>query len=197
MITVNNIQRLENIEFEDYKKLPGVSFSFLKRERQGIAEEIQQTHKMALGTMVDSLLTGVGAVDISSKLYPPAKEIAFRLRTQFSSVLRFLKPQISFTATFEHKGFFLDVHGRPDFEFPQRFVVDLKICHSNNIRSVIEYMRYEDQCFGYGKMAGVRDAYLMVYCVPKKCTEIIHIPIGDTNLFWQHKILEHGSIKAA
>lgn len=196
MITCTNIRRYDGLDFETYRQLPGASFSYLKREHGGIAAPIAVTTKMSLGTMVDALLTD-GIVDISSPQYPAAKEIAHSLRLNFGGVLPHLAKQVSYTAIFEHKGFQLAVKGRPDFLMQRMFIIDLKICHAKNINGTIEFMRYEDQLFGYGTMAQVKDAYLLMYCKPTKMPHVIHIPVTDGNLFWENKILEHGSLIAA
>lgn len=199
MIKISDIVRYDGLSFTDYQQLRGYSFSWLKRARSGIVEPIKRTPKVLLGTMVDSLLTGVGDVDISDPLYPTAKHIAHVLRTRFGGILPYLISQVSYTAVFEHRGFYLEVKGRPDFLFTSRFIIDLKVSSASNTENVIEFMRYEDQQFGYAKMAEVNASYLLCYRNVKKIPEIDrpyikHLPIGDSNLWWENKILEYGSV---
>lgn len=201
MITVSEIIKYDNMSFDDYQRLEGKSFSFLKRERDGVAPPIKSTTKMQLGTITDTLLTGVGVVDISHEMYPIAKEIAHCIRQKFGSFLSTLEAQVSYSATFEHRGFKLRVKGRPDFFRFKQFIIDLKVCNSSNVDSVIDFLRYPDQQFGYGRMAEVPDAYLLIYRNVKKIPVndricIRHIPIAEGNLFWENKILEHGSVTA-
>lgn len=195
MITVSNVQRLMGLPFATYRMLPQKSFSFLKRERNGVALEIAQTPKMELGTLVDAILTNC-PVDMASKLYPAAKAIAHFLRQhpQLGPTLKHMAKQVSYTGLFTHRGISLEVKGRPDFELKPYFINDLKICSANDYMNVIKFMRYEDQLFGYARLAGVKQAYLTVYCVPKKSVHIINVPVSESNLFWEDKILTHGSV---
>jgi len=57
MITYHSITRYDNLHWEDYIKLPGYSFSWLKRENSGYVSEFKPTDKMKLGSLVDALLT--------------------------------------------------------------------------------------------------------------------------------------------
>jgi hypothetical protein len=192
-ITCTNIQRLESLDFENYKLLPQYNFSYLKMQRAGVAQQIKVTDKIILGKLVDDIRTN-GNVDMSHKLYPHAKQIAAYLYDNFGNVLDYLTPQVSYTGTMEYNGFTLPVKGRPDFELKKRLIIDLKITHAKNVEGVIKYMRYHDQLYGYGKLAQVPEAYILSYSVPLKQAKIYPvIPITDYNEFWADKIIKFGT----
>lgn len=193
MINVSDVQRLLGMSFHSYLLTPGNSFSFLKNEINGIALPIKETDKVKLGKMVDAIITG-GEIDISDKMFPHAKEIAYFLRKNFGYCIDNMDKQVSYSGTFEYKGFFMRVKGRPDFELKNQLIVDLKITGTRNVDSVIKFMRYEDQLFGYGKLAGVKKSYILIYSTVTKTCKLVYIPVGDTNPFWCEKILKFGKI---
>lgn len=191
MITCHNVQRFENMDFESYKLLPQHNFSFLKRQRAGIATEIKRTDKIVLGTLVDSILTG-GQIDMLDKLYPAAKEIAAYLKANFGSILPYLAKQVSFTGEFRYNGFVLPVKGRPDFELKKRLIIDLKVSHSKDTEATSKFLGYPDQQYGYAKLAGVSESYILTYIKPLKKAEMKIVALNDQNSFWIDKILMHG-----
>lgn len=191
MITVSDIQRFDGLDFANYQALPHYNFSFLKREKFGIAQSVQVTDKMILGTLVDAIRTG-GKVDMSHKLYPHAKKIAAFLYAKFPAILDALVPQVSFTGNMLYSGFRLPVKGRPDYLLPKKLIIDLKIMHGRDIPSTISYMRYEDQQFGYAKLAQVSQAYILAYSVPLQDAKFYPLQINDSNPFWIEKIIKFG-----
>jgi hypothetical protein len=202
MITFTDIQQHINVPFEIYQKLPGLSTSFLKQEKNGVKPDFVMTDKVRVGSLVDSILTEPGKADMSSLLYPTAKDIAFRLKKEYPFISN-LMPQVSYTALAEHQGFKMRVRGRLDYLLPlgdgtstNLAVVDLKVTYSSEaqIKALIEHMRYDEQMFLYCKFAKVKVAYLMFYCVPKKKCILEKIQFPDTSTWWEEKIINHGKV---
>lgn len=193
MITCANRIRLINLDFENYKLLPQYSFSFLKRERAGIAQPIITTKKMQLGTLVDNILTS-GPVDMAHELFTAAQSIAYKLSKEFNWLLPHIEKQVSYTGELIYDNFVLPVKGRPDFDLFNRLIIDLKICHSKNWKSVVDFMDYKSQQYNYSKLANVQQAYLMIYCKPQKETIIHELDVTGNNSFWQEKIIKFGSL---
>lgn len=193
-IICTDIQRFEGLDFESYKLLPQYNFSFLKNQRAGAPQTVKVTDKIELGRLVDDIRTG-GRVDMSHKLYPHAKKIAAYLYSKFGAILDRLTPQVSYTGLMHYNGFVLPVKGRPDFELKKHLIIDLKITHAKNVQGVINFMRYHDQQYVYGKLAQVPEAYLLTYSVPLQEAQIPPvIPIGDYNEFWADKIIKFGTV---
>lgn len=198
MITYSNINRYDNLPFDQYLKLEGYSHSFLKRERNGVCEDLTITDNIRVGALVDNILTEPARVDMSSPLYPAARDIAAKIKATFGSLIDYLQKQISYTAVASFNGFEMRVTGRLDFLLPNIGVIDLKVTKSKDLRSLIEFMGYKNQMFNYCKMAKLRNAYLMMYSIPLKRTEIIKIDCSsDTNEFWKEKILKFGKVNEA
>ena len=80
MLTYTNIQRHDNIEFNDYLKLGGFSHSFLKHQKNGICSPMYITDNMKTGSLVDNILTEPAKADMTSPFYPACKDIAFNIK---------------------------------------------------------------------------------------------------------------------
>ncbi len=199
MITYSNIKRFDNLQFEEYLKLEGYSHSFLKRERNGITQELTMTDNIIMGKLVDGILTDPGAVDMSNVLYPSAKIIAFDIKQTFGDLIKFFVPQISFTADVEYKGFLMPTTGRLDWLLPGHAVIDLKCtkAKANQLPGLIDFMGYKNQVWHYCKMAKMDKAYLMFHSIPDKKTLIIFIDCSlGYNEFWAEKTMMFGKIAA-
>lgn len=194
MITAHNIQRYPGLSIDEYWQLPGYSHHYLKNEINGITKPVQQTNKMRLGSLVDGILSG-DMVDMADVLYPAARDIARCMRAEFGEGLNAFEKQVSYTGDFEHAGFWLPVRGRPDAELPGTLILDYKVTHATDLPAMLKWAQYGNQQFCYGKLAGVRKRYLMIYQVPTKRTNFIPLSDSDSNEFYEEKILKFGRIK--
>lgn len=196
MITYSNIQRIDNLPFEEYLQLPGYSHSFLKREINGITEELRITDNIIIGKLVDNILTEPAKADMSSSLYPVAKLIAAEVTKHFGTMINSFQKQISYTAEVEFKGFTMPTTGRLDFLLPGHAVIDLKITKMKDINALIDFMGYKNQLWHYCKMAGVSKGYLMFYSIPLKQTFVRYVDCSfGTNEFWAEKIIKFGKVQ--
>lgn len=196
MITVHNIQRYTGLPFADYLQLPGYSHHYLKNEVNGTVKAVETTNKMRLGSLVDGILSN-DTVDMGETLYPAARDIARKMRAEFGSTLSAFAKQVSYTGEFEYAGFKLPVRGRPDAELPAVLILDYKVTHVADLATMLRWAKYENQQFCYGKLAGVRQRYLMVYQVTHKRTHFIPLPDSDSNEFYEEKILKFGKYAIA
>lgn len=193
MINYSEIQKHEELGWDSYLSLPGYSYSFFKNERHGLARHVETTEAMARGTMVDNILTG-GRVDMASPLYIPARDIASKITGTFGSLITRFEKQISYSALCEYKGFKVRMRGRLDFLLTQRAVIDLKVTGVKDVGSVIDFFGYKNQVWHYARMAQVPKAYLMIYSVPKRKTEIIEVDVrSNMNEFFAEKIIKFGT----
>lgn len=195
MITTHAVQRITGLGFQDYLMLPQYSHSYLKNERSGFIQSPTVTAKMRLGSLVDGLLTD-GEVNMADPLYPVAKNIALKLKAEFGWAIGRLHKQVSYTGIMRYNAgkaiFELPVKTRPDFEESKRFIIDLKVTDEVDVDAVINFLGYKNQMFGYGKMAECPVAFLLMYRRKMRDAVLRKVPIGDTNLFWQEKIIKFG-----
>lgn len=195
MIIYSNIQRHENIPFEEYLKLDGYSHSFLKGNIQGMSKHFEVTDKVRVGHIVDAMLTEPAKVDMSSPLYPQCKAIAAKIMTLFGDVIELASKQNSYTATMHLGDLSMPVTGRLDLLLEGFAVVDLKITNEKDIEPLIQFMGYENQLWHYAKMAGVNKAYLMFYSVPRKEVIVRAVDVtSDMNEFWFNKLIDFGRV---
>ncbi len=194
MITFSNIIRHDNIPFEDYLKLPGYSTSFLKREVNGVLPDFISSDKVRVGSLVDSILTSPKDADMSSPLYKEAKAIAFQLREVFGDMLGNMVTQVSFTGEATFGEFEMPVKGRLDLLLPKMAVIDLKVTYAANIPALIDFMRYKEQMWLYCNFAGVKKAYLLIYCVPKKTCTCHYVSCEGDSEWWEERVLRFGKV---
>ena len=141
MITCPTSIAITDMPFQEYLKLDGYSHSFLKYQKNGVAESKEATVNMQIGTMVDQILTEPAKVDMSHELYKEAKQIAHSLTSTYGEMINAFKKQVSYTGVFHYAGFQLPVKGRLDFLIPKHAVVDLKVTWSKDVLALIEYMQ--------------------------------------------------------
>ena len=190
-IICKNIKRIEAIDFEDYKRVERFNFSFLKRERAGIATDLPMTDKIMLGSLVDALLTG-GYIDMSHKMYRHAKKIAAYIKSKFGALLPHLNKQVTYIGEMHYNGFILPVKGRLDWELPKRMVIDLKVTSATDIPALIEHMKYKDQQFCYYSLAQVPESYILAYSTVTEMAEVHPLQVTKFNEFWADKIVRFG-----
>ena len=196
MITYSNISIIEKIDFNDYLKFKGYSHSFLKSENFGIAKDFTVTDKVIVGKLVDGILTEPSTVDMLDSLYPIAKNIAFEIKPTFENIIKQFKSQISFVCDIEYEGFIMPTKGRLDYLLEGIAVIDLKVTFAKDVKALIEFMKYENQLWHYCKAMNVKTAYLLIYSVPLRKTQLISIDVDKPyNEFWAEKTLKFGNVK--
>lgn len=196
MISYTNVSISKGIDFNDYLQYTGYSHSFLKGEQFGISKEVPMTEKIRVGKLVDGILTEPETVDMLDSLYPMAKDIAFKIKSQFGELIKRFESQISFTADVEYNGFKMPTKGRMDYLLKDIAVIDLKVTFAKDIKALIDFMRYDNQLWHYCKAMNVTQAYLLIYSVPLKKTQLIKIDVSQSvNEFWADKCLKFGVVK--
>lgn len=196
MISYTNVSISKGIYFNDYLQYTGYSHSFLKGEQFGISKEVPMTEKIRVGKLVDGILTEPETVDMLDSLYPMAKDIAFKIKSQFGELIKRFESQISFTADVEYNGFKMPTKGRMDYLLKDIAVIDLKVTFAKDIKALIDFMRYDNQLWHYCKAMNVTQAYLLIYSVPLKKTQLIKIDVSQSvNEFWADKCLKFGVVK--
>lgn len=196
MIEYSNIKRHDNIPFDEYLKLPGHSHSSLKNMVYGIYKPVVSTDNMRLGSLVDSILTDPASANMQDQLYSDAKDVAAKIKSEFGDLLFACDKQVSYTATASHGLFEMEVKGRLDFLLNDYAVIDLKITKSKQFTTLINYMGYKNQLWHYARMAGVKNAYILIRSVPLKKTMLYAIDCSDNyNGLWADRIIMNGTKK--
>lgn len=191
MINFTNKKRYDNVPFDEYLKVGGYSYSFLKREVQGSAPVFNSTPKVELGKLVDAILTQPDDIDIYSPLLKTAEKIANVLASNFD--IDKFESQVSLTCDMEYNGLKMPFRGRLDWGLKDIAVIDLKVTAEKNLRAVINHMGYDNQLFGYCGAYGVKLGYILIYSSTTNKYDLIQMPLNGEQ-FWKEKILKFGSV---
>lgn len=192
-IQYSNIKRIDALDFDIYKRMPGYSFSFLKNEDFGRPQEEEETYKIRVGKIVDAILTEDGNVDMKCEEYPIARSIAIKIKEKFGAYIKNFHKQPSFTADLTFQNHVMPSRGRLDYLLPRVAVVDLKVTFEKKYKELIRYMQYNDQQWNYANMAQVKRKYIMIHSVPLGITDMIDLGVvTPRNEFWESKVLKFG-----
>lgn len=174
-------QKIHDISFEEYLKLPGYSYSGIKNEG---AEKFTSV-KMQLGTDVHNYLLTPELYEHTSK---EVKQIALALKQRIGPLFKYLKPEVAITANFVAQGFTMPYKGRIDLCIPQKLIIDVKVTEKLNI----DYFGYDKQLSGYAIATGAKAA-IIVSVHPKTFkTQITNIPIDAA--WWEYQVIQRGDI---
>lgn len=202
MIQYTNIHRYDNLDFEEYLRLPSYSHSFLKAEKNGSMPEFKVTDKVILGKMVDAILSDVGPIEMLHPLYPIARAVALKIKSSFGNFIDRFEKQVSYTADLIHNGYVMPSKVRLDFLLPGHASIELKVTHERDIRALIVHMGYKNQTWHQCRMAGVDKQFILIYSMLLKKAELINVgTLEPSNEFWENKILKfgrpHGQVQEA
>ncbi len=198
-MTWTNIQRIENLPFEDYLKKS--DYHSISKLKQGFKSDLIISDKIRVGKLVDDILTNGGnESSLKDPNYPIAKEIASALKSEFSGMP--FKFQVSYFGDMEYEGLVLPVKGRPDIEFGRHgsgAIVDLKVNNScKNVRdceNLISFLHYDDQIFNYSGLAGKQHRYLWIWSTVVKKLFRLKRSCANSIGWWGDKVLEFGTCK--
>lgn len=183
MIEVRNLQVYEGMEFPEYWKLPGYSFSSFKSYPKGF----EPTYKMKLGSALDAYLTEPAKYDGFE--YEMIRPAAAMVREKMGPIWSHLKKQLSIGAEFHTGGFMMRYRGRPDFAIPGKIVIDLKFVDDE---AGMGFFDYPSQLAGYCIALSAPTAFILEMSRKKKAARFI--PVRITQDFWIQKTLLHGTI---
>jgi hypothetical protein len=199
VVIYKDCQRIDVADFNQYLATPGYSHSSIKSDKGGYSAPFNVTKKVMIGKIVDQILTDSGKVDYSNENYPISKKIAAYIQGQFNSILPNLQTQIAYTGTIKYKGLTMPVKGILDYLLPNFCVLDLKVTAEKNVDKLIEFMGYKNQLWHYGRLAGVKFAYILIYSTHKDNQKhplrMIKIDISSpNNTFWENAVLNFGEV---
>ena len=194
-----NLTQYQGIDFKQYLDLKGYSYSFLKRQINGIAPTFEPSEKVFIGSMVDDILTNPENVDVSADIYPIARSIASFL-TDFIgfNALDAMEKQLSITGSIElENGLSMPVKSRLDMFVPGR-VFDLKVTDAGikDLDELIKYMGYDKQMFNYCKLTESEFATLIFYSKKDKKTLLKNLNFKNPSIsvtrFWNDAVWQFG-----
>lgn len=186
MITISDLKYIENMQSEDYFRLPHWSYSGLKYDG---AEPFSPTQKMQLGTDVHKYILEPHNYD--GKNYGEVSKIGQELIKVLP--MQYLKFELVVTCKMHHEGITMDYKGKIDAFFSARtkVVVDLKVTEMP-IQKGIEFFRYDRQLSGYCIATGADKWVIISY---NRKTKQVEMKSGQVDQkFWMKKINEKGEV---
>lgn len=180
-MNVYGLQIHRDIPFDDYLKLPGISYSTIKHN----GKTIEATPKMRLGTKVHNYLLTPAEYDHSDA--DIVKPLARELQNVLGDLLRFLLPELAVTAMFEADGRKMPYKGRIDLCVPGRIVIDIKVTEKLDIA----YFGYDCQLTGYARALRAPIAVIVAIHPKTKKTTVVRIDMRDD--WWDYQIYNLGA----
>lgn len=187
-LTVHNVRFYRDLEFSDYLKMPGYSFSWLKSGGQ----KIEPTPKMQLGTKVHTYLLSAREY-LHEEGHELVRPLAVALKGVLAPVLRYCSPELAVTADFVHQGMVLHYKGRIDLPVISKphlsLVIDIKVTEMD-LRRSIDFFHYEHQVNGYALSIAAQRRVIISVNPKNGITQVI--PIAYTDEFWKRAVLKYG-----
>lgn len=185
MIEIKNLKMKENIAFEDYLLLPGLSFSSIKKQENGNAEIIT-TNKMNFGSLVDAYLLEPNKY--TGENFAAVKACAVAAKKYLGILLENGKKQLSITCNMQFSGMRIKYKGRVDI-FAAQTVIDMKVSELDILKSV-NYFHYHNQLSGYALALNCNKSLLFSVHPKKHTVQMISIPTKSD--WWEQMILKYG-----
>lgn len=185
MVEVRNLKIYRNLQFEEYLKLPGESFSGIRSDGKDFKNE---TKKMRLGTLVHRYLLTPEEYD--GEQIEIVRPLAIAVKQKISILIDFCEPEISFTCDFVFNGMSMPYRGRADLGIMERLILDLKVSEMP-LKKAVDYFRYDYQQSGYAIAFGASLAIIISIHPKLKHISTYNVPIS--HLWWEHQILQRGN----
>jgi hypothetical protein len=175
---VSNVRYYSDIDFDEYIKLPGVSYS-------GIKGVIPVSAGMSLGTKVHHYM-------LEPEKYvwedvDKVRKIAAALRQYLGSAMDVLQKEVAITADFIHNGLVMPYKGKIDLLSNGRLVVDLKVL-AGPLAPSIHRFGYDKQVSGYCLAASAPMGLILSYNKQKNIVETAIIKPSEE--WWAYQVVQ-------
>lgn len=178
-----DVRIIEGLPFEDYLKLPGISYSFVS----GGGAFKSATPKMEFGSRVDAYLFEPEKYDgVDYKL---VRAVAEKVKARLGVLIKHGKRQLAVMCTMAHRGMYIYYKGRVDL-FAGGMVIDLKVSELEILRA-IQVFGYQNQLNGYAIPLKARGSIL--FSIHPKKHDVQTCPINNSTSFWEQIVLKHGT----
>ena len=185
---VSNLKYYSELDFNEYLQIKGYSFSSLKMLESGQA--ITPSEGMKLGTRVHNFILEPQKYDWEN--HAQVKMIAGKIREIYQPFIRYMEPELAFTARFEHNGMYFNYKGRTDLIYKGKLIIDLKIL-SGKLEPAIERFGYDKQLSGYALATGCQNAMIISYNKANKHSVIETKLIQPNADWWNYMIVKYGT----
>jgi hypothetical protein len=178
-----DIRIIEDIPFEDYLKLPGLSYSSVKNG----GSRIDPTDKMRFGSLVDAYLFEPHTYN--GEQYNLVRPIAEAAIGKLGALIRHGRRQLAVLCTMVYNGLYIYYKGRVDLE-ACGLIIDFKVSEMNVIQA-INHFGYNHQLNGYAIPLGSKGG--LIFSIHPKSPHPIQLQaIQNSVIWWQQQVLKYG-----
>lgn len=179
---ISNVTTYEKISFNEYLALPGLSYSFVKRD----GASISPTESMRFGSYVDAYVFEPSEYkgEKLNLVRPVAKEI----KSQLGVLINGGKRQLAVTCKMSHRGLYIIYKGRLDL-FAGGIVIDLKVSKLK-IDDAIRIFGYHDQLSGYSLALGAKVAVL--FSIHPETRVVSKRALNPGRAYWEEVVVKYG-----
>lgn len=182
---VTNTQYYHDLDFAEYLKMPGCSFSRIKNN----GTEIPVSAGMQLGTRVHQYLSEPEKYDWQDA--EMVRKIAGSLRDILGESYKYFEKEVAFTADFTHNGLTMKYKGRADALKTNHIVVDFKVL-AGSLESAAKRFLYKEQISGYCLATGSPLGLIVSYNKSKQKPETLIVrPDQD---WWDYQVVKYGEV---
>lgn len=185
---VKDLKYYSDLDFDEYLQISGYSFSGIKMLESG--QPIVPTEGMKLGTRVHNFILEPKKYDWESHI--EVNKIATKIKEIYQPFIKYMEPELAFTARFEHNGMYLNYKGRTDLIYKGKLIVDLKIL-SGKLEPAIERFGYDKQLSGYAIATGCKNAMIISYNKANKHNVLETKLIEPNEDWWNYMIVKYGT----
>jgi len=176
-----DVRILEGVPFDEYLKLPGLSFSGTKGTLP-----VNVTERMQLGTRVHAYLLEPSKYD--GQHYKLVRAIAQKVNSQIGALIKIGKSELTVLCTMVHRGYYLYYKGRVDL-FAGGMIIDLKVSELE-IVAAINHFGYNHQLNGYAIALKARASVL--FSINPNTLKVQTAPIPNSSTHWERVVLQYG-----
>lgn len=174
--------------FEDYLKMPGMSYSTIKSIEKG--ERPVTTAKMRFGTLVDQYIFEPS--QYNGEQYKIVRSVALVALKHLGAAIRLGRRQLVVTCYMRYKGFVLRYKGRVDNFIGHNVgvVVDFKVSDLP-LLNAIHHFGYNHQVNGYAIPLMAKTS--LIFSVSPKAPHNVQMQTIPNSLgYWQAAIIKYG-----
>lgn len=180
-LVVKNLTFYRDQCFDEYIKMPGISYSSIK----GFVGEMSKG--MQLGERVHHYLNEPKKYDWQQ--VEIVKPIAAAIRQELGEAFQYLEKELAFTAEFHYSGMKMLYKGRADAIKVPHILVDYKVL-SGNLAAAVNIFGYDRQLSGYCLATGCKKGYIIAWNKNKR--QIEKKIILPEQGFWKIQVLRFG-----
>jgi hypothetical protein len=178
-----DIRIIEDISFDEYLRLPGLSYSAIKNG----GTRTDPTDKMRFGSLVDAYL--FEPQNYNGEQYHLVRPVAQAAIVKLGPLIKHGRRQLAVLCTMVYKGFYMYYKGRIDLE-ACNLIIDFKVSEMDVIRA-INHFGYNHQLNGYAIPLGSKGG--LIFSIHPRAPHNIQLQaIQNSLIWWQQQVLKHG-----